>query len=420
MAHRIESITERRRVGLASALSFGMGVLTLLFAGLVSRADGGEFDAGKLAAIRPRMQAFVDQRELSGAVTVIGNAQGIVSFEAVGMSNIAQQRPMTPDTLFRIASMTKPITALGIMMLVDEGKIAVDDPVEKYLPEFRGQMIVASKADGVVTLKKPSRVIMVRDLLTHTSGLPGGFPAGVGDLYGRRHLSLAEAVLVSSQQPLDFEPGARWAYCNAGIDALGRIIEVVAAEPFESFLARRLFRPLGMKDSFFYPPADRMPRIAATYDVKDGQLVEPPKLLIGPTENARHPIPAGGLFSTGGDLARLYQMMLNRGQLGDARIVSPDAVTTMTKVQTGDLECGFVPGMSFGFGWAVVREPKDVTAMLSPGTFGHGGAFGTQGWIDPQRGLFVILLIQRVGLKNGDATEMRRELQRLAVDALRP
>ena len=356
---------------------------------------------------------------IAGAVTVVGNSQGIASFEAVGSANIAQNRPMAPDTLFRIASMTKPITAIGVMMLVEEGKLSVDDPVEKILPEFQGQMIVASKADGVVTLKKPSRPITVRDLLTHTSGLPGGFPAGVGDLYGRRHLSLAEAVLVSSQQPLDFEPGAKWAYCNAGIDTLGRIIEVAAKEPFEAFLERRVFRPLGMKDTFFYVPADRLPRVAAVYDSKDGQLVEPAKLLIGPTENARHPIPAGGLYSTGGDLARLYQALLRKGQLGDVRLISDKTLAEMTKVQTGALECGFVPGMSFGYGFAVVREPKDVTGMLSPGTFGHGGAFGTQGWLDPQKDLFVVLLIQRVGLKNGDGTEMRRELQRLAVEALR-
>lgn len=395
-------------------------VATAGLSGPLAEIHGAEFVADKLAAIRPRMQQFVDRHELAGAVTVVGNARGVVSFEAVGQSHVAQQRAMTPDTLFRIASMTKPITALGIMLLVDDGKVSVEDPVEKYLPEFQGQWLVASRADGQLTLKKPPRPITVRDLLTHTSGLPGGFPRGASDLYGRRHLSLAEAVLLSSQQPLEFEPGTRWAYCNAGIDTLGRIIEVVAQEPFESFLARRVFQPLGMHDTFFYLPADRLPRVAAVYDVRDGQLVEPATILIGPSAAARHPIPAGGLFSTGGDLARLYQMMLNQGTLDGARIVSPESVATMTKLQTGNLECGFVPGMGFGFGWAVVREPKDVTGMLSAGTYGHGGAFGTQGWIDPQRGLFVILLIQRVGLKNGDASEMRRELQRLAVEACQP
>jgi CubicO group peptidase (beta-lactamase class C family) len=197
-------------------------------------------------------------------------------------------------------------------------------------------------------------------------------------------------------------------------------VESLSGEPFEVFVERRIFKPLGMTDTFFYPPADRLPRVAAVYDAKDGQLVEPAKLLIGPTVGARHPIPAGGLYSTGGDLARLYQAMLAGGRLGDAKIVSGESLAAMTKVQTGDLACGFVPGMGFGFGWAVVRQPQDVTAMLSPGTYGHGGAFGTQGWIDPQRGYFVILLIQRVGLKNGDGSEMRRELQRIAVEAIKP
>jgi CubicO group peptidase (beta-lactamase class C family) len=143
--------------------------------------------------------------------------------------------------------------------------------------------------------------------------------------------------------------------------------------------------------------------------------VPTPNTIIGSPVGASYPVPAGGLYSTGADLAKLYQMMLNRGRLGSTRILSPEAVATMTKVQTGDLKCGFVDGMSFGFGWGVVREPKGVTGMLSPGSYGHGGAFGTQGWLDPTRDLFVILLIQRTGLQNSDASPMRQALQEAAV-----
>ncbi|HEY1379051.1 MAG TPA: serine hydrolase domain-containing protein, partial [Gemmataceae bacterium] len=205
-------------------------------------------DAGEpLGQIRPRMQAFVDQGEIAGAVTVVGRRDGILSIEAVGYQDLAAHRPMPKDALFKIASMTKPITAIGIMMLADDGKLSVEDAVEKHLPEFRGQMLVAGrdKDAGTVTLKKPARPITVRDLLTHTSGLPG-WPPGLADVYTKRNRSLAEGVLAISQRPLEFEPGSKWAYCNQGIDTLGRIIEVVSGQSYEDFLRTRLFEPLGM------------------------------------------------------------------------------------------------------------------------------------------------------------------------------
>jgi len=310
------------------------------------------------------------------------------------------------------------------MILQDEGKLAVEDPVEKHLPEFKGQMLVEKREGDHVALKKPPRPITIRDLLTHTSGLPGGFPAGYSDLYFTRYLTLKEATLAQSQRPLEFEPGSKWAYCNAGIDTLGRIIEVASGQPYEDFLRDRVFKPLGMDDTAFYPDENQLSRLAGLYGQKDGMLTFADYQLIGPTKNAKHPIPAGGLFSTGGDLAELYQMMLNRGfygisKLGEKRILSEAAAAQMTALQTGDLPCGFTPGMGFGFGWAVIREPQGVHAMLSKGTFGHGGAFGTQAWIDPAQDLFVILLIQRTGLPNADGSELRKELQRLAVEAIR-
>jgi CubicO group peptidase (beta-lactamase class C family) len=326
---------------------------------------------------------------------------------------------MRKDALFRIASMTKPITAIGIMILVDEGKLSVDDPVEKYLPEFRGQQLVVSREGDTVTLKKPSRSITVRDLLTHTSGLTGRLPDGLADLYARRNRTLAEAVMAFSQRPLEFEPGTRWAYCNPGIDTLGRIIEVVSGDSYEGFLEKRVFRPLDMVNTTFYPNADQRERLAQLYDKKNGKLVPASNPSIGVAEDARYPLPAGGLCSTGADLARLYQMMLGRGALGNTRVLSNPSVQVMTQLQTGELTAGFTSGMGFGYGWAVVRTPTGVTEMLSEGSYGHGGAFGTQGWIDPPKDLFVILLIQRVGLPNADASDMRRDLQTLAVSALK-
>ncbi len=378
-----------------------------------------EFDPTKLAQIKTRMQAFVDQKLIAGAVTVVGSKTGVASLEAVGFQKLETKQPMAQDALFRIASMTKPITAIGIMILQEEGKLSVDDLVEKHVPEFRGQRIVASRDGDNLTLKKPTRAITIRDLLTHTSGLPGGFPIGMADLYSRRQHTLAEAVLVSSQQPLDFEPGSKWAYCNAGIDTLGRIIEVASGQSYEAFLTARIFGPLGMNDTCVFPSEAQTARIAGLYDSKEGELIVANKPIVGPAAAAKHPIPAGGLYSTGADLAKLYQAMLNAGSLNSTKIISSESVLAMTKVQTGDLPCGFVPGMSFGFGWAVVKEPKGVTAMVSAGTYGHGGAFGTQGWIDPQQDLFVVLLIQRAGLANADGSDIRRDLQQIAVEAIK-
>jgi len=315
------------------------------------------------------------------------------------------------------------------MILADEGKLSVDDPVEKHLPEFKGQRIVTEKSGDTLTLKMPSRPITLRDLLTHTSGLPGAPPAGLADLYPKRNRTLAEGTLVYSQQPLEFEPGSKWAYCNTGIDTLGRVIEVVSGKSYEDFLRDRVFIPLEMKDSTFYPSSEQLARLAQTYDQKDGKLIPTPHSLVGTPVGAKYPIPAGGLYSTAGDLAKLYQTMLARGMRGEKRTLSDDSiekrilseasVEAMTRLQTGDLACGFVPGMGFGYGWAVVKEPQGVTAMLSPGTYGHGGAFGTQGWIDPKQDLFVILLIQRMGLPNADGSDLRRDLQTIAVSAVK-
>jgi CubicO group peptidase (beta-lactamase class C family) len=390
----------------------------LVIAPLAVPAVRGE-EPARLADIRGRMQAFVDRGEIAGVVTVVGRRDAVLSLEAAGKFRVDSGEPMPRDALFRIASMTKPITAIGILLLAEAGKLSVDDPVEKHIPAFQGQMLVAAKTADAVTLKKPPRPITLRDLLTHTSGLPGAYPPGLADLYTRRQLTLAEAALVCSQRPLDFEPGSKWAYCNAGIDVLGRVIEVASGQPYEEFLRQRIFQPLGMSDTTFYPTREQLRRQVPIYAKKDGQFVDAGYPLIGDPAGAKFPIPAGGLFSTGPDLARLYRMMLGGGQLDNVRILKPESVAAMTQLHTGDLATGFVPGMGFGLGWAVVREPMGVTAMLSPGSYGHGGAFGTQAWIDPRQDLFMVLLIQRVGGGNADASQMRQELQAAAVAAVK-
>lgn len=397
------------------------GIPLLLVALLIhpaAQSPAAEFDAEKLAAVRQRMQAFVDGKQVSGLVYVVGSSKGVAAHEAIGLRDIAAKAPMTKDSLFRIASMTKPLTAIGIMILQDEGKLSVEDPVEKHLPEFKGQMMVAEQNGDRVVLTKPKRPITIRDLLTHTSGL-ANYPQGLLDIYSKRNYTLAEATMAVSQLPLQFEPGSMWAYCNSGIDTLGRIIEVKSGKSYEDFMEERIFKPLGMNDSTFYPTSEQASRNATLYGVKDGELVDVGFPLIGQTERAKHPIPAGGLFSTGGDLAKAYQMMLLGGKLGDARILSEESVKQMTSLQTGDIVCGFTPGMGFGLGWAYTKEPQGAHAMMSKGTYGHGGAFGTQGWIDPERDLFLVLLFQRVGLPNGDASDLRKELQAAVVEAIK-
>ncbi|HEY2881200.1 MAG TPA: serine hydrolase domain-containing protein, partial [Pirellulales bacterium] len=331
--------------------------------------------------------------------------------------------PMPKDGIFSIMSMTKPITAMGIMVLQDDGKLAITDPVEKYLPEFKGQRVLASndKGSDTQTLVKVSRPITLKDLLTHTSGQPD-LPAGLDDLMRTRNRTLSEVVAIDSQQPLLFQPGTQWKYSSAGMDTLGRIIEVVSGQSYEDFLAERFFKPLAMNDTGFYVEDKNASRIAEVCGLRQGKLVASTSLpnarVAVPTVKPMYPCPAGGLYSTAADLSRLYRALLNGGQLDGVRVIPESTLHTMTRTQTGELETGFSPGMSYGYGFAVVKKPQGVTGMLSPGTFGHGGAFGTQIWADPVKNVYYILLIQRTGLKNSDSSDMRMQFQTLAAAAV--
>ncbi|MCX7701440.1 MAG: beta-lactamase family protein, partial [Gemmataceae bacterium] len=256
---------------------FRIVLLGLMFISLPARGEDG---AAKWSALRQRMQEFVDRGEIAGAVTVVGQRRGIVNLETVGWRDLNERAPMQRETLFRIASMTKPITAIGIMILVDDGKLRIDDPVERHLPEFADPWMVAERLPDRLVLRRPRRPITIKDLLTHTSGLPSGMPVGLADLYRRRDRTLAEAVMAISQRPLEFEPGSRWSYSNAGIDVLGRIIEVASGQRYEDFLQTRLFDPLGMRDTTFYPTLEQTKRLATTYELRDGQLRANPGTLM--------------------------------------------------------------------------------------------------------------------------------------------
>ncbi|MBI5800522.1 MAG: beta-lactamase family protein [Verrucomicrobia bacterium] len=369
-----------------------------------------EDGAAKLKAIPQRMQGFVDRQVVSGAVTLVAQGGKVVALDAVGYSDLAAKKPMRTDDLFWIASMTKPLTGTAILMLQDEGKLSVDDAVEKFLPEFKNQMLLVTKTPEAIVLKKPGRRITLRDLLTHTAGLNNDVPET------GRDLMLGERTLAYALQPLSFEPGSKWQYSNPGINTLGRIVEVVSGQNFADFLDARIIKPLGMKDTTFWPTEAQARRVAKAYQPgpDNNGLAEVDNYFLKGlplTARWRTAIPAGGLYSTAADMAKFYQMMINGGAANGRRYLSAAAHQQLTRTQTGEIKTGFTDGMSWGFGFQVVKQPQGVTSMLAPGTYGHGGAYGTQSWADPKSGTIYILMIQRAKMANGDASDIRKAFQ---------
>ncbi|MBS1873183.1 MAG: beta-lactamase family protein [Acidobacteria bacterium] len=376
-------------------------LVVLTAAAALGAAVNSGLDAERLARIAPRMKQFAERGQIAGAVTLVARHGQIAHLAASGWQDVEGKKPMKTDSIFQVMSMTKPVTAVAIMMLAEQGKLAVSDPVERHLPEFRGQMMLESRTEGEVKLRKPARPITIRDLMTHTSGMSGQLPAGAPDLYTKMNRSLAEAVLLFSQQPLEFEPGSKWQYSNSGIATLGRIIEVTSGEPYETFIAKKIFEPLGMKDSFFFPPEDKTGRIALVYRSENGKLSRADGTILGGNaaeyrKGAKYPAPEFGLYTTATDLAAFYQMMLDGGAYKGKRLLSPASVETMSRVHTAGIgKVGWLPGGSYGLAWEVIAEPLGTATLMSLGTYFHGGAFGTHGWIDSKKDLVGVYLVQR-------------------------
>ncbi len=329
------------------------------------------------------LQPFVDRHALAGAVAAVADKDKVLSLGTTGFSNIAGGKAMSADAMFWIASQSKPMTAAAVMMLVDEGKIALDDAVEKYLPEFRGQMMVAEKDDAHVLLKKPSHPITLREVLSHMSGLPFASAIEKPTLDG---LPLAAAVRSYAMTPLQSEPGTKYQYSNAGINTAARVLEVVSKMSYEDFMRKRLFEPLGMKETTFWPTAAQVARIAKSYkpNAEKNDLVEITigQLLYPLDDRARRfPMPAGGLFSTAQDTVRFCQMLLRGGELDGQRLLSEAAVKEMTKRQTPDSV-----KESYGFGLSVGKD-----------SFGHGGAEATNMDINFSKGLIFVWMVQHAG-----------------------
>lgn len=373
-------------------------------AGLIVDGNPAEsgLDAAELKKIDARMQHFVDSKQTSGAVTLVARRGRVVHLGAVGKADIAADRAMSADTVFAIASMTKPITAASVMILQDEGKLTLHDPVSKYIPAFKNTKVTGGKS--------PAREITIRDCLMHTNGL-------VSDQRNVGSLENTADVLAKSE--LAFEPGSKWQY-GPGLSVAGRVVEVVSGKSFDAFLTERIFAPLEMKQTTFHPSKEQLDRLALLYQpTADKKDLERGNHWLYEVTAETSPNPSGGLYSVAGDLVRFYQMVLNGGDLNGKRILSADAVKEMTSLQSGELSTGFTPGNGWGLGFCLVRDPVGVTEMLSPGTFGHGGAFGTQGWIDPQQEMIFILLVARQNFGGGDSSELRADLQRIAVGAIR-
>lgn len=384
-------------------------VITLITGGITGAQDAAApaeakqpvYKAPVIAEINDAMQKFVDQGQIAGAVTLVGHKGKVVHLGAVGLANIEKGKEMRPLTLFSIASMTKPITATAVMILQDEGKLSIDDKVSKYLPAYKDLKLVSGEA--------PSREITIRDCITHTAGL-----AGDQVFQG----SLEEAVNEIATRPLAFEPGTKWQY-SPGLNVAGRIVEIVAEQPLQDFIKTRIFEPCQMTATSFFPDEKQRRQIATIYQPsEDNESIVPASNRIAEPGQVQAPNPSGGLFANARDMFRFYQMVLAKGKFRQQQVVSKDAVNQMTQPQTGDLETGFTPGNCWGLGWCLVRQPQGVTEMLSPGTFGHGGAFGTQGWVDPKTKTIYVLMIQRTKMGNSDGSDIRKVFQQMASDAI--
>ena len=336
------------------------------------------------AALKP----FVDNKTLAGAVTLVASKDKVLSLEAIGYADVGAQRPMLVEMIFWIASMSKPVTAVGLMMLVDEGKVNLDDPIDKYLPEFKTMWVIAEQGKDRMVLKTPKRAITVRDVMNHTSGLPFRSAMEVPTI---DVLSLGDACRSYAMTPLLSEPGEKFLYSNCGINIGGRIIEVVSGMSFEEFMDKRLFGPLGMKDTTLWPSDAQLKRLAKSYKPgKDKTGLEETSIVYLKyplNDRNRQPCPAGGYFSTASDCGRLCQMLLNGGVWDGKRLLSEKAIAEMSRRQTGENI-----KQNWGVGW-----------ILADGNYGHGGAYATNMNIDTKRGLVAIFMVQHNGFPGNGA-----------------
>ena len=408
-------------VGLLATLS----TMALAAADGMPRAKPEEvgLSAERLARIDRVMEEHVKAGKIAGAVTLVARRGKIAHVGAYGLADIEAGKPMAENTIFRIASMTKPLTSTAVMMLYEEGKFLLTDPVGKYLPEFQEMTVIGPQGTGIGQPVAAKNQITIRHLLTHPAGFTYHWNETLGPMYayygvphglGPTPMTLAEATKALARVPLLFEPGERYEY-GLSIDVLGRLVEVVSGMSFDEFLARRLFAPLGMQDTHFWLPPEKTARLAAVYSPKKGGgLEKAPEVVV---EDEKVPFTTsypykgtskflsggGGLSSTTLDYARFAQMILDKGEWNGARLLSPKTVELMTMDHAGWIT-DKAP-LAFGYGFSVVTTEHGTAELGSIGDHGWGGYWYTKFFIDPREamvGVFMCQLHPAGGLRLND------------------
>jgi len=366
----------------------------------------------RLERIATSVQRSIDDKRLAGAVTLVARHGHVVWFKAQGMQDLDNSKAMRPDTIFRICSMTKPITTLAVMMLYEEGRFMLEDPISKYLPEFKNPKVLVKPANGKPYTIPATREITIRDLLRHTSGITYQWNEDLGPLYKEANVpsgllqydgTIADGVKSLAAQPLLFNPGDKWEY-SLGVDVLGRLVEVVSGKPLDEFFRIRIFEPLGMKDTYFYPPDSKLDRLATAYTyypdkglsrfpdtpITEGSFVYSADY---PYRGSKKLFSGGaGLNSTAADYYRFCQMMLDGGKVGNTRLVSRKSIELMTHDQLGKISTG--EDFGFGLGFGVKSEKFPLAELGSPGEFDWGGFFYTAFSVDPKEQMIVIFMGQ--------------------------
>jgi CubicO group peptidase (beta-lactamase class C family) len=380
-----------------------------LAAGSITAAKPEEvgLSSDRLKRIGEAVQRHLDTRDVAGVVTLVARKGRIAHFEARGLMDLDAKKPMPKDGLFRLASMSKPITGVAIMMLVEEGKVRLSDPVSRFIPEFKALDKVAVPKPGAAPpapgteaqfdLVPAARPITIGDLLRHGSGLvSGGLGASAANRLAPRTPTdtLATYIPKLAAVPLDFQPGTLWRYSGlAGFDVLSRVIEVVSGQSFDAFLKQRLFDPLGMKDTGFFPAAGKESRLVTIYQTTP-QGLRPGNQSVSNVYFSG----AGGMMSTAEDYLQFAQMLLNGGQLNGTRFLGPRTVQLMTSNHTGDMVNGQfgrpAKGMGFGLSMQVVQDPVAANLRVSKGAYGWAGGTGVSFWIEPAEQIVSIYFIQ--------------------------
>jgi methyl acetate hydrolase len=380
-------------------------------------------DAGR-AALSGFLRERVAHGDVPAVVALVVNRDAVLFLDGAGKRDVAKNAPIAADTIFRIASMTKPITSLGVMMLYEEGKIGLDDPVTKYLPEFEQVRVLTrfDGADGTYDARPPARPITIRHLLTHTSGIGYAFSDA-------RLAKIDDGKKTAAELPLLHDPGDKFTY-GQNTAVLGRVVEKVAGQPLDAFLRARIFTPLDMRDTFFVVPADKIDRVVTVHGKTAGVLTERPN-----PATVQSPVRGdGGLFSTARDYGTFLQLFLNGGRRGATRLVSEASIRTMTSNQIGRVvveqqsaadvsrTAPFPLGAGkdkFGLGFQIESAPVADRGLRSEGSYSWGGINNTHFWVDPQRAVAGVVLMQVLPFYDESCIKVLRGFERIAYRELR-